>query len=147
MMQDETVVTAVHFLRDGLPARDGNVNEVKDRLLGLCKIGNASMPVIHLRVDVDGVLALPWRIEVVIPNALKISREGFRASVSRRCREQMTSVIKHQCHKLGIRIGILLEIAQPSGCRLLTSTSRRSEVQLYTAHESTEIFDTGVSHG
>src|SRR5687767_4218424 len=31
-------------------------------------------PVIHLGIDVDCVFAIPWRIDLVIPDALKIGR-------------------------------------------------------------------------
>lgn len=72
MVQDEAAVASVHGLCDGLTAGDGGVDQVEERLLGLGQVGNTGVPVVHLRVDVDGVLALPGRIEVVVPDALKV---------------------------------------------------------------------------
>ncbi len=28
-------------------------------------------PVIHLRIDIDGILTVPWRIQLVIPDTLQ----------------------------------------------------------------------------
>ena len=46
---------------------------LKEWLLGLTNIPHIAQPVVHLGVDIDGVLAVPWGIHLMIPYSLKVS--------------------------------------------------------------------------
>src|SRR5678815_2525300 len=37
-----------------------------------CKVGFFCRPVIHFCIDVDGVFAIPWWIDFIVPNSLEI---------------------------------------------------------------------------
>ena len=40
----------------------------------LAQVGFFGRPVVHLRIDVDGVLTVPGRVHTVVPDALQIGR-------------------------------------------------------------------------
>jgi len=65
-------------------------------------------PVVHLGIDVDGVLAVPRGIPLVVPYTLQIGRLTSRL---RRRYEQITAILEHQSHH--IHIAAALESSQP----------------------------------
>ena len=75
-------VRAVHAQRHLRPVRLHPAQVVEKRQVHLGQVAHLRAPVVHFRVDVDGVLAVPRRVEIVVPNALQIRRQraGTRAS-------------------------------------------------------------------
>ena len=84
-------VRAVHAQRHLRPVRLHPAQVVEKRQVHLGQVAHLRAPVVHFRVDVDGVLAVPRRVEIVVPNALQIRRQraGTRAS-----REQIASAAR-----------------------------------------------------
>ena len=77
--------------RDG--ARDGQTaDEVGEGRDGLRKIGDFRRPVVHLQVDVGVEVGVPGRLEVLVPDALKIGRK--RGRPARRAHEQVAAVLE-----------------------------------------------------
>ena len=67
-------LAAIHLLR----RRGTRLTQVADhreeRLLRLSDIAHEGRPVIHLGIDIDGVLRIPWCIHLCIPDTLQIGR-------------------------------------------------------------------------
>ena len=80
-------------------------NHAEQRLLRLGQVSDERRPVVHLGVDVDGVLRVPRGVHLVVPHALQISglATGLRGGD-----EQIASVLHHQRHQVQVS-RILLE--------------------------------------
>src|ERR1051325_6262732 len=74
-------------------------NHPQQRLVTLRKISRLGRPVVHLGVDIDGVLAFPRRRHQVVPDALQVG--GLRSEARRRD-QQVTAVLKIQRGELRI---------------------------------------------
>ena len=48
------------------------LHHLEQRLSGLRKVAHLSRPVVHLRIDVDGVFGIPWGIALVVPHTLQV---------------------------------------------------------------------------
>ena len=46
----------------------------EERLGCLAEVAYLCRPVVHLRIDVDGILAVPWGVHLVVPYTLKVGR-------------------------------------------------------------------------
>ena len=57
------------------PVRD----EIEQRLVHLGKIAHLGWPVVHLDVDIQMVIAIPGRLDFLIPKALQVGRQPARA--------------------------------------------------------------------
>ena len=69
------------------------LDERIQRLRGVTEIRYLGRPVVHLRIDVDGIFTVPRCIFAVVPNALQVCRLSTRLG---RGDEQITTVIIHQ---------------------------------------------------
>ena len=50
------------------------LNQRIQRFRGVTEIRYLGRPVVHLRIDVDGVFAIPRRIFAIVPNTLQVCR-------------------------------------------------------------------------
>ena len=96
-----------------LPCGEGSglaevANHREQRLLRLGKISHERRPVVHLGIDVDGVLRVPRCIHLVVPNTLQVG--GLSAGLARRD-EQVATVLHHERHHV--------EIERCAACRTL----------------------------
>ena len=73
----------------------GVVEELEQRLVELGKVGGLHRPVVHLRIDVDGIFTVPRCIFAVVPNALQVCRLSTRLG---RGDEQIATIVIHQRH-------------------------------------------------
>ena len=57
------------------------MQQIEERKMQLCEVRAFGEPVVHLGVDVDGVLRAPGRVDRLVPDALQIcsERAGARA--------------------------------------------------------------------
>src|SRR6478609_3633063 len=55
---------------------------IKQWLMTFTEITDFRWPVIHLRVDVDRVVTVPWRLYLMIPDSLQIGRLAARTRTS-----------------------------------------------------------------
>ena len=120
----------------GLSAAHRDVlDQAEERLGALREVGRLRRPVVHLGVDVDGVLAVPGRRELVIPLSLKI--RGHRAGATAR-NQQVTAKMKVQSFERKI-FGSALHLLQS----LISRQIMRSfaEVQLHALKQSLVIGD------
>ena len=77
------------------------------KLAEACHFG---WPVILLHIDISGVVAAPWRQDILVPQALEIGRYTWGAG---RSYEQIASILEVQFLKVGIRlaeVGIALQL-------------------------------------
>ena len=65
----------------------------EQRLVHLAQVGHLCRPIVHFRVNVDGVFAVPRRVRTAVPNALQIG--GLPAGL-RRGYQQITPVLEQQ---------------------------------------------------
>ena len=63
------------------------------RLLGFIQTGHFCRPVIHLSIDIDGVFAVPWGHDLLIPYTLQVGRLTSRLG---RTYQKISSVIVHE---------------------------------------------------
>ena len=69
------------------------LNQRIQRFRGVTEIRYLGRPVVHLRIDVDGIFAVPRRILTVIPNTLQVCRLSTRLG---RGNEQIATIVIHQ---------------------------------------------------
>src|SRR6185369_3119882 len=74
-------------------------NHSQQRLVTFGQVCRLGRPVVHLGVDVDGVLAFPRRRHRVVPDSLQVG--GLRAG-PRTGDQQITAVLEIQCRELRI---------------------------------------------
>ena len=98
MVSHPAAGTPVHFGRAG--ARLGQVHDHGvQRLDTLGQVARLGRPVIHLGVDVDGVLAAPRRVHAGIPQALQRRR---LSAWSRAAQQEVTAELKVESHELRV---------------------------------------------
>ena len=66
--------TAIHCASSLFTSDCEVSNHIEERLVSVGQVSHLGRPVVHLRIDVDGVLRVPWCIELVVPESLQISR-------------------------------------------------------------------------
>ena len=69
VMRHEPARAVMHLrgLATGLAQR---IEKIKQRLVQLGEVGHLRRPVVHLQVDVEVIVRVPWRAHAVVPNAL-----------------------------------------------------------------------------
>src|SRR5688500_1124198 len=50
------------------------LNHVEKGLMQFCKVSFLSRPIVHLRIDVNRVFAVPRWFHLIVPNSLKVGR-------------------------------------------------------------------------
>ena len=95
IMMSHPATATIHF-PSRLCSRYAQIlNQRIQRLRGIGEIRYLGRPVVHLRIDVDGVFAVPRRISAVIPNTLQVCRLSTRLG---RGNEQIATIVIHQCY-------------------------------------------------
>ena len=113
-------------LRGRLPARNAQVaDHVDQRSVQFGQVRRLGRPVVHFRIDVDRVLAVPCRKSLMIPNALQI---GWLTAGLRRTDQQIATELKIERRELRIKTGG--ELAHPHVGRLI-GLSVRSQIERY----------------
>ena len=92
-------VAAIHLLCGEGSGLAEVANHREQRLLRLGKISHERRPVVHLGIDVDGVLRVPRCIHLVVPNTLQVG--GLSAGLARRD-EQVATILHHERHHVEI---------------------------------------------
>ena len=95
VMMCHPATAAIHFPSRLCSRYTQILNQRIQRLRSVAEIRYLGRPVVHLRIDVDGIFTVPRRIFTVVPNALQVCRLSTRLG---RGNEQITTVIIHQCH-------------------------------------------------
>lgn len=57
------------------------------------EVGGFRMPIVHLKIDVGGVIAAPRRHQQMVPDSLQVGRFG---AVPRTCDQQIAAVVVEQ---------------------------------------------------
>ena len=87
--------TTIHF-PSRLCSRYAQIlNQRIQRFRGVTEIRYLGRPVVHLRIDVDGIFTVPRCIFAVVPNALQVCRLSTRLG---RGDEQIATIVIHQRH-------------------------------------------------
>ena len=113
-------VAAIHLLCGEGSGLAEVANHREQRLLRLGKISHERRPVVHLGIDVDGVLRVPRRVHLVVPNTLQVG--GLSAGLARRD-EQVATILHHERYQVEVA-GILFKGSHPlvglqsGACRL-----------------------------
>ena len=107
------------------------VDGVVQRLLALGQIGGQGGPIVHLRVDVAGVLAVPGRSERLVPDALQI---GGLPALAAGCDEQVAAVLEDERGQ--VRIVAVMEIAEAEVGGLGCCGVEIADVERYAVEES-----------
>ena len=76
----DEAAAVIQLSRGALAVRHHAGQQVKQRFLALCQAADVGGPVVHLGVDIDGILGIPRREERVVPDALQISGQAARAA-------------------------------------------------------------------
>ncbi len=82
VVMEHEAARAVEISSDAPAVLTRLIDQVEQRLVHFLKIGNLGGPVIHLGIDVDGVLAVPGRGKLIVPEALE--RRSHRAGAAAR---------------------------------------------------------------
>ena len=73
---------SVHFRRSHAATLADALDQVDERQMKLGQVHDLGGPVVHLRIDVDGVFAAPGRPGVRTPDALKVQGQGAGAAAT-----------------------------------------------------------------
>ena len=65
----------------------------------LSQIRGFGRPIVHLRIDVHGVFAVPWRKQMLIPDPLKVGRLSSRPG---RCDQQVAPILEVETDELRV---------------------------------------------
>ena len=65
--------TTIHGTCRTRPGHRQVVHHFEKRLMHFAQVSHFSRPVIHFRIDIDGIFAVPRRIDASVPDALQIS--------------------------------------------------------------------------
>ena len=77
---NDEATRAVQGAGDAAAVLLGAIDQVEERLVQFGEVADLRRPVVHLDVDVDGVLALPRRRQRVVPDSLKVRRHRSRTA-------------------------------------------------------------------
>src|SRR5262245_42200050 len=104
VVMNHKAARAVEVFGNAAPVIERIVDEIEQRLVKLGEVGDLRRPVIHFRVDVDRVLAVPGWLEFLIPNALKIRGHRTRSTAGD---QQIPAELKVQSLERGIGCTLL----------------------------------------
>ena len=109
-------------------------DEVGQRGLALTQIGGQRRPIVHLGVDVDGVIAAPRRSRIVVPYPLQVGRLGAR--LRRRNQQIATHVVeqRQQSDIIGRSLDRRMRIC------VAVIAHRRIEHRLLSSRQTTQSF-------
>ena len=82
-----------------LPRNGKLFQSIKQRHMTLGQAGQFCRPVVHLRIDIDRVLAVPRRALLIVPQPLQVRGLGARSAAGN---HEITSILKEQCCKLRV---------------------------------------------
>jgi hypothetical protein len=113
--------SAIHLARGARTGHGQIRHERGQRVHRLGQVGRERRPVVHLGVDIDGVLAAPRRGHAFVPDALQICRlrPGPRAG-----NEQIAPVLEIERRKTGVVAG-----AEPAHALVGRHALRGSEIE------------------
>ena len=69
---------AVHLLGHLLATGVHALQQIEEGQVALGEVAHLHRPVVHLRVDIDGVLAVPGRLKLAVPHALEVGGQRAR---------------------------------------------------------------------
>ena len=93
VMMCHPATAAIHLLSRLCSRYAQILNQRIQRFRGVTEIRYLGRPVVHLRIDVDGIFAVPRGIFAVVPNALQVCRLSTRLG---RGDEQIATIVIHQ---------------------------------------------------
>ena len=132
MVQHPAARVVLFFGGDGAGCRQV-LERVEQRQLALGKVGFFHRPIIHLGVDVVGILAVPGRIIRLVPQALQVGRLAAGAAGGD---HQVTAELEQQRHQLWIAAGGEGADAFIGGKR---GGGRRAQVQRHAVEQALEV--------
>ena len=110
------------------------LNQRIQRFRGVTEIRYLGRPVVHLRIDVDGIFAVPRRIFAVVPNTLQVCSLSTRLG---RGDEQIATIVIHQCHHRHI-------LAARKFLQALVGRQRSIGISCQSQGRSTKLFLIGL---
>ena len=112
-------------------ARPQVVSQVEERFVTFGQVADLCGPVVHLDVDIDVVIAVPRRFDVLVPDTLEVCRH---AAGTRTGHQKITAELKVQGAQ-GRIVGATLHGLQPLIGRFVHS-SGLTEIQRHPAEQS-----------
>ena len=125
---------AVHLLGGAAAAVERHLDQVEQRPRGFRQVAHFGRPVVHLQVDIGGVLAVPRRSHEFVPDALEIGRHGSRTAAAH---QQVAAELEVQRRKAGVLLAFLEAGETFVGGKVLDSgiAGRRRQHHLHAAEE------------
>ena len=81
-----------------------HLDQVEERPGGFRQVADFGRPVVHLEIDVGGVLAVPWRRHAFVPDALQVGRHGAGTAAAH---QQIAAELEVQRGETGIILAFL----------------------------------------
>ena len=72
-----SIVHTIETFRRTFPISHGLAEETEQRHFQLTEIGDIRRPIVLFEIDIDGIVAAPWRHKVLVPQPLEIGRNAF----------------------------------------------------------------------
>ena len=113
VMVGNVAPAAVHFACSSASRPLHLFQQVKQGQMAFRQVTAFHMPVVHLRIDIDCIFAVPRRSKVLVPQALQGSRKSVRTAAGDR---QVSAEVKQQLTQPDIRSS-LLRLRQTLICR------------------------------
>ena len=137
MVRHPAVVDVVELLRGLLAVRDHLVDHVEERLMALGEVRGLGGPVVHFRVDVDRVLALPRHVHLFAPDALEV---GGLAAGAGAGDQQVAAELEIE----GRQVGIERDSVLPAGLEAVVGRELgrgAAEVEVHAVEERAVVGD------
>ena len=65
-------------------------------------------PIVHFRIDIEGIIAAPWRPDLIVPNPLQI---GWLCSRPRTGNQEITAILEQEGDQLKVTVGLEIDDA------------------------------------
>ena len=158
IMMCHPTTTTIHFPSRQCSRYAQILNQRIQRFRGVTEIRYLGRPVVHLRIDVDGIFTVPRRIFAVVPNTLQVCSLSTRLG---RGDEQIATIVIHQRYHRHIlaaskflqtlvgrqqSIGISWQ-SQGRSSELLLVSLHMAFLQLCIAHQFHLIYIVGIALG
>ena len=140
IMMSHPTLTTIHILRRLRACLTQITNHREEWLLRFSDVSYKGRPVVHLGIDIDGVLRIPRCIDLSIPDALQIGR---LSTGLRRRDQQITAILHHQRYHAKIA-GILLEGCQTLVCRQSSTLGLTRQIQIHSVVLLTVFLQMGI---
>ena len=108
--------------------------EIRVTFEKLYQIGVEGRPVVHLYIDVVGIVSVPWGQFILVPDSLQ---GGRQCSFTGAADKQVAAVVEEELFQIGVLLPLFIGCQQAVG----SEGAFLADIQLYPSGEGGEVVD------